>query len=129
MVIGGTLRDAYKGMAQGKLSGERVRFYTAEIVLGLSHLHRMGFMFRDLKPSNVLLMQNGHIKLVDLGGVLDPKERLLKPSSSTPHQALSFLSEYAEDNINRDSNRSGEIIGADTKSSSIRANSIMGTPG
>lgn len=45
-----------------------------------------GFMYRDLKPANVLLNADGHIQLVDLGGVIDPKERLLKfdndPSSA-----------------------------------------------
>lgn len=57
---------------------ERVRFYSAEIILAIAHLHQMGFMYRDLKPHNVLLLGNGHIKLVDLGGVIDPSDNLLR---------------------------------------------------
>jgi serine/threonine protein kinase len=39
----------------------------AEVVLALGHLHSMGLMYRDLKPNNVLLDADGHIKLADLG--------------------------------------------------------------
>lgn len=55
---------------------DRVVFYTAEIFLALSHIHRLGFIYRDLKPGNVILCANGHIKLIDLGGMVDTVGRL-----------------------------------------------------
>lgn len=46
-------------------------FYGAEIILALNHIHRFGFIYRDLKPSNVILCKDGHVKLIDLGGMVD----------------------------------------------------------
>lgn len=46
---------------------EDVKFYLAESLLALTHLHSLGIIYRDLKPENILLDEKGHIKLTDFG--------------------------------------------------------------
>lgn len=51
----------------GRFSEGRTRFYTSELLLALEYLHSLNIIFRDLKPENVLLDENGHAKLTDFG--------------------------------------------------------------
>mmetsp|Transcript_17796 Transcript_17796/g.19285 ORF Transcript_17796/g.19285 Transcript_17796/m.19285 type:complete len:447 (+) Transcript_17796:341-1681(+) len=43
------------------------KFYATEIFSALDHMHSLNFMYRDLKPENVILDEEGHCKLVDFG--------------------------------------------------------------
>ncbi|WAR23085.1 ROCK2-like protein [Mya arenaria] len=43
------------------------KFYCAEVVLSLDAIHSMGFVHRDVKPDNMLLDRQGHLKLADFG--------------------------------------------------------------
>lgn len=43
------------------------KFYCAEVVLAVDTIHSMGFVHRDVKPDNMLLDKNGHVKLADFG--------------------------------------------------------------
>ncbi|KAK8884548.1 hypothetical protein M9Y10_043662 [Tritrichomonas musculus] len=51
----------------GYISPSDLRVYLAEIAICLNSLHQQKIIYRDLKPDNVLITANGHIKLTDFG--------------------------------------------------------------
>ena len=51
----------------GKFSNTTGLFYSAEIVSALAHLHSVNIVYRDLKPENLLLDIDGHVKITDFG--------------------------------------------------------------
>ncbi|KAK7976738.1 hypothetical protein PG989_015201 [Apiospora arundinis] len=52
---------------EGRFDEKRAKFYIAELILAIQHLHHSDIVYRDLKPENILLDANGHIALCDFG--------------------------------------------------------------
>ncbi|XP_066438436.1 protein kinase C theta type-like [Eleutherodactylus coqui] len=57
--------------SKGPLDVNSARFYAAEMVCGIQHLHTMGIIHRDLKPENILVAETGHVKITDFGLALE----------------------------------------------------------
>ena len=50
-----------------RMSEENARFYFIEILYGLMYLHQQNIIYRDLKPENLLINHDGHVKIADFG--------------------------------------------------------------
>ncbi|XP_030051767.1 mitogen-activated protein kinase kinase kinase kinase 3 isoform X3 [Microcaecilia unicolor] len=62
---GGSLQDIYH--VTGPLSEQQIAYVSRETLQGLYYLHNKGKMHRDIKGANILLTDNGYVKLADFG--------------------------------------------------------------
>ncbi|KAG9160665.1 hypothetical protein Leryth_017464 [Lithospermum erythrorhizon] len=62
---GGDLHTLRQRQPGKHFSEYAARFYAAEVLLALEYLHMLGVVYRDLKPENVLVREDGHIMLSD----------------------------------------------------------------
>jgi serine/threonine protein kinase len=49
------------------LEEDLAKFLTAELILAMKHMHDQGIIFRDLKPENLLIDSEGHLRVADFG--------------------------------------------------------------
>ncbi|XP_015269771.1 PREDICTED: serine/threonine-protein kinase greatwall [Gekko japonicus] len=107
-LIGGDVKSLLQ--IYGYFDEEMAVKYISEVALALDYLHRHGIIHRDLKPDNMLISNEGHIKLTDFGlsrvalnREINMMDILTTPSmpkpkqdySRTPGQVLSLISNLA----------------------------------
>jgi protein kinase A len=67
LIQGGELYGIMHTARRDGIPEKEARFYIAGIVEGLSYMHRRGYVYRDLKPENVLIDAKGYPVIVDFG--------------------------------------------------------------
>jgi serine/threonine protein kinase len=50
-----------------RLDEETIKFYSAQMVMAIGHLHSKDIIHRDLKLENILVAEDGYIKIIDYG--------------------------------------------------------------
>ncbi|CAA2965098.1 serine/threonine-protein kinase OXI1-like [Olea europaea var. sylvestris] len=141
---GRDLHSLRKKQTEKMFSDDIIRFYAAELVLALEYLHGLGIVYRDLKPENVMIQENGHLMLVDfdLSTKLSAKSPEIRSESklkSSPKsepgkkkkKMISHLLKFRDSGISpADSVHQNESGGdtVDTESDSVeKSNSFVGT--
>uniref|UniRef100_A0A3Q2XY29 Serine/threonine-protein kinase greatwall n=1 Tax=Hippocampus comes TaxID=109280 RepID=A0A3Q2XY29_HIPCM len=115
--------------------------YVSEVALALDYLHHHGIIHRDLKPDNMLISNEGHIKLTDFGLSKVKLDRELKltdilntPSvhkptnySRTPGQVMSLISSFGFNTPAAETKRHCSTS-AVSRSKMTRTNNSLGSP-
>ena len=94
LMTGGDL--SFHLMLKGLFSKKECQYYGARIMLGLQALHDKGYVYRDLKPENCLMSEDGRVKLTDLG--------LAVKISPNLHGAAGTRGYWAPEMLRRDKN-------------------------
>ncbi|KAL5228426.1 hypothetical protein ABZP36_016691 [Zizania latifolia] len=78
-------------MREDTLTEHMARFYIAETILAIESIHKHNYIHRDIKPDNLLLDKNGHMKLSDFG--------LCKPIDCSKLSTLNEDEPMGDDNL------------------------------
>lgn len=81
LMLGGDLK--FHLINAGRFTERRARFYAAEVLLGLEQVHKASIIYRDMKLENVLLDNQGHCRISDLGLAVVTKVKI-KGYAGTP---------------------------------------------
>lgn len=92
LMTGGDL--GYHLHQKGRFPKRECQYYAARIMLGLQALHDQGYVYRDLKPENCLLAEDGRVKITDLG--------LATKITPTLHGAAGTRGYWAPEMLRRD---------------------------
>ncbi|KAK8497652.1 hypothetical protein V6N13_141282 [Hibiscus sabdariffa] len=84
---GGNLHSLRQKQPNKHFTEEAARFFASEVLLALEYLHMLGIVYRDLKPENVLVRDEGHIMLSDFDLSLRCSVNPTLVKSSSTHQA------------------------------------------
>ena len=118
-------------MARDILPEKDAKFYAAEIVLAIESVHKLDCIHRDLKPDNVLIDADGHIKLSDFG--LSKKLDLKLLDNHLQNELKNFGSNSNTNNIRGNKNMSyaqqfSQFKNMKSKKRRAFAFSTVGTP-
>jgi 3-phosphoinositide dependent protein kinase-1 len=100
----------------GSFDEECTRFYAAELLMALEHLHRLNIIHRDLKPENILLTKHMHIQITDFGSAyLSPVglEQEEAEEEENEAQQKKLFEEKQQQRLLRKKRQDSEAIGTD----------------
>ncbi|KAL6927392.1 hypothetical protein ACO0SA_003690 [Hanseniaspora valbyensis] len=96
-LVGGDLRTLIKMI--GPLPSKWIKQYTSEIIFGVADMHNDGIIHHDLKPDNLLLDRNGHVKFIDFGlsriGLVNRQRKKDSHGNSNSNQTHSFSNSHS----------------------------------
>ncbi|EOA15552.1 hypothetical protein CARUB_v10005084mg [Capsella rubella] len=125
---GRDLNSLRKKQSEEMFSDEIIKFYAAELVIALEYLHNQGIVYRDLKPDNVMVQENGHLMLVDfdLSTNLPPRTpqspRLSTTRTTKKERSFFAFSGFCNSGISPD-----DSVSRSSESSGEKSNSFVGT--
>jgi len=96
-------------MRRDTLTEEETRFYIAQTILALETVHAANFIHRDIKPDNLLLDRDGHMKLSDFG--------LCKPVDG---EILRSLPSVAEEDLEEETNGANVADGGESEDAATK---------
>ena len=101
LLTGGDL--SFHLMQRRRFPKEEAQYYAARVMLGLQALHDRNYVYRDLKPENCLMAEDGRVKLTDLGLATKVHPKL--------HGAAGTRGYWAPEMLKRDENGKRMIYG------------------